>query len=147
MTDLAQITMPNPPGSATRRNRVAEDGGPPPGRRSRLSRFLTYTELAAVTGDNDTYPLRLTGGQAVVTLPGHIDVSNAGQIREQLLSRIDYPTEIKRWRPFADQAEQMAKHLGATTMTLFPAGEQPTNLPEQPLPWHQGAAWIRAESG
>jgi len=25
--------------------------------------------------------------------------------------RIDYPTEIRRWRAFADQAEQMAKRL------------------------------------
>jgi anti-anti-sigma factor len=33
--------------------------------------------------------VRWTGGQAVVTLPGHIDVSNAGQISEQLLSVIN----------------------------------------------------------
>jgi hypothetical protein len=26
------------------------------------------------------------------------------------MPRIDYPAEIKRWRAFADQAEQMAKH-------------------------------------
>jgi len=31
------------------------------------------------------YPVRWTGRQAVVTLPQHIDTSNAGQIREQLL--------------------------------------------------------------
>jgi anti-sigma B factor antagonist len=29
------------------------------------------------------------GRQAVVTLPGHVDVSNAGQVSEQLLSAID----------------------------------------------------------
>jgi anti-anti-sigma factor len=37
----------------------------------------------------DSYPAQWTGGQAVVTLPEHIDVSNAGQIREQLLSIIN----------------------------------------------------------
>ena len=35
--------------------------------------------------DKDTYPARWTGGQAIVTLPEQIDVSNAGQIREELL--------------------------------------------------------------
>ena len=34
---------------------------------------------------DDTYPVRWMGPQAVVALPEHIDVSNAGQIREQLL--------------------------------------------------------------
>ena len=34
---------------------------------------------------NDTYPVRWMGRQAVVALPEHIDVSNAGQIREELL--------------------------------------------------------------
>jgi anti-sigma B factor antagonist len=33
----------------------------------------------------DPYPVEWTGRQAVVTLPRHIDVSNAGEIREQLL--------------------------------------------------------------
>jgi anti-anti-sigma regulatory factor len=33
----------------------------------------------------DTYPVEWVGRQAVVALPEHIDVSNAGQIREQLL--------------------------------------------------------------
>jgi anti-sigma B factor antagonist len=37
----------------------------------------------------DTYPVRWTGRLAVVTLPEHIDVSNAGQIREELLSVIN----------------------------------------------------------
>jgi anti-anti-sigma factor len=32
-----------------------------------------------------TFPVQWTGQQAVVTLPEHIDTSNAGQIREQLL--------------------------------------------------------------
>jgi len=37
----------------------------------------------------DIYPVRWAGKQAVVTLPEDIDVSNAGQIREQLLSVIN----------------------------------------------------------
>jgi anti-anti-sigma factor len=49
---------------------------------------LTHAGLAPVTRDNDTYPVRWTGGHAVVTLPRNIDVSNAGQISEQLLSVI-----------------------------------------------------------
>src|SRR5258708_20931138 len=34
----------------------------------------------------DIYPVQWTDRQAVVTLPEHIDVSNAGQIREEVLS-------------------------------------------------------------
>lgn len=37
----------------------------------------------------DTYPVRWTGLQAVVTLPERIDSSNAGQVRELLLGVID----------------------------------------------------------
>jgi anti-sigma B factor antagonist len=37
----------------------------------------------------DTYPVQWLGRQAVVTLPEHIDVSNADQIREELLSVIN----------------------------------------------------------
>jgi PAS domain-containing protein len=37
----------------------------------------------------DTYRVRWTGRQAIVTPPEHIDVSNAGQIREELLSVIN----------------------------------------------------------
>ena len=37
----------------------------------------------------DSCPVQWTGVHAVVTLPEHIDVSNAGQIREQLLSIIN----------------------------------------------------------
>ena len=36
-----------------------------------------------------SYPVRWVGRQAVVTLPEHIDVPNAGQIREELLSVIN----------------------------------------------------------
>ena len=42
-----------------------------------------------MTRDTDSYPVRWTGGLAIMTLPEHIDVSNAGQIREQLLSVIN----------------------------------------------------------
>ena len=37
----------------------------------------------------DSHPVRWVGRQAVVTLPEHIDVSNAGPIREELLSVIN----------------------------------------------------------
>ena len=37
----------------------------------------------------DTYPVWWTGTQAVVTLPEHIDASNSGLVREQLLSLIN----------------------------------------------------------
>jgi anti-anti-sigma factor len=37
----------------------------------------------------DIYPVRWTGRQAVIALPEHIDVSNAGLIREELLSVIN----------------------------------------------------------
>src|SRR5260370_37940218 len=37
----------------------------------------------------NTCPVRWAGQQAVVTLPEHMDVPNAGQIREELLSVIN----------------------------------------------------------
>jgi len=37
----------------------------------------------------DFYPVRWAGGQVVVTLPGHIGASNAGQVRDALLSVIN----------------------------------------------------------
>jgi anti-sigma B factor antagonist len=45
--------------------------------------FLTHAQVAVVI--NDSYPVRWMGRQAVVALPEHIDVSNASQIREELL--------------------------------------------------------------
>ena len=42
----------------------------------------------------DIYPVRWTGKQAVVTLPDDIDVSNADQIREQLLTVINRGTAM-----------------------------------------------------
>ena len=41
----------------------------------------------------DTYPVRWAGQQALVALPEHVDVSNAGQIREELLSVINRGAE------------------------------------------------------
>ena len=38
---------------------------------------------------DDIYPVRWTGQQAVVAFPEEVDVSNAGQIREELLSVIN----------------------------------------------------------
>jgi anti-sigma B factor antagonist len=40
----------------------------------------------------DSYPVRWAGRQAVVTLPEHVDVSNASQVREELLSVINLGT-------------------------------------------------------
>ena len=37
----------------------------------------------------DTLPVQWTGRQAIVTLPEHIDASNAGQVREELLAVIN----------------------------------------------------------
>ena len=48
-----------------------------------MSQFLTHAQVAVVI--NDSYPVRWMGRQAVVVLPEHIDVSNASQIREELL--------------------------------------------------------------
>jgi anti-anti-sigma regulatory factor len=41
----------------------------------------------------EIYPVRWAGRQAVVTLPEHIGASNAGQIREELLSVISHGAE------------------------------------------------------
>jgi len=43
---------------------------------------------------NHAYPVQWLGPQAVVTLPEHIDVSNAGQISEQLLSVINLGADV-----------------------------------------------------
>ena len=46
-----------------------------------------------VMAPDDVYPVRWTGRQALVALPEDIDVSNAGQIREELLSVINRGAE------------------------------------------------------
>jgi anti-anti-sigma factor len=46
----------------------------------------TFVRSLDITADRDLRcPVQWTGQQAVVTLPQHIDISNVGQIREQLL--------------------------------------------------------------
>jgi hypothetical protein len=48
---------------------------------------------------DDTFPVQWTGTQAVVTLPDHIDVSNAGRVREVLLAvRHSHPAQARRPR-------------------------------------------------
>ena len=42
----------------------------------------------AALGD-DSFPVEWTGRQAIVVLPGHVDVSNVGQLRDRLLSVIN----------------------------------------------------------
>ena len=57
-----------------------------------LTRSLAFAFPGTLSGPvvlRDIYPVQWTGRQAVVTLPEHIDVSNAGQIREELLSVIN----------------------------------------------------------
>jgi anti-sigma B factor antagonist len=48
-----------------------------------VEQFLNHAQVAVVV--NDAYPVRWMGRQAVVAIPEHIDVSNASQIREELL--------------------------------------------------------------
>jgi anti-anti-sigma factor len=50
-------------------------------------RFLAYAGVTAMF--EDPYPVRWIGSRAAVTLPEHIDLSNADQIREELLSVIN----------------------------------------------------------
>jgi anti-sigma B factor antagonist len=49
------------------------------------SKAVRARSLRTTAGDDLRYPVRWTGQQAVITLPQHIDTSNASQIREQLL--------------------------------------------------------------
>lgn len=60
-----------------------------------------------------THHVRWIGSQAVVTLPGHIDVSNADQIYEELLSVINHgATEL-----IADMTATIScEHAGAVAV-------------------------------
>lgn len=59
---------------------------------------------------DDAFPVEWTGRQAVVLLPEHIDVSNVGQIREQLLSVINRGAAVL----IADMTATMScDHAGA----------------------------------
>ena len=53
----------------------------------RVTPHKLMTEDAAIAADSN--PVAWVGRQAAVTLPEHIDVSNAGQIREELLSLVN----------------------------------------------------------
>ena len=48
-----------------------------------VSQFFTHAQVAVVV--SDAYRVRWMGRQAVIALPEHINVSNAGQIRQELL--------------------------------------------------------------
>jgi anti-anti-sigma factor len=62
---------------------------------------------------SDAYPVQWLGSQAVVTLPEHVDVSNAGQIREELLSVINRGADAV----IADMsATASCDHAGADAM-------------------------------
>jgi anti-anti-sigma factor len=54
---------------------------------------MLWPVFCAPAGDavvsEDTLPVRWTGRQAVVAFPEHVDVSNAGQIREELLGVVN----------------------------------------------------------
>jgi anti-anti-sigma factor len=39
--------------------------------------------------DDDLFPVRWAGRQAIVSFPGHVDISNAGQLRDRLLAVIN----------------------------------------------------------
>ena len=58
----------------------------------------------------DPFPVEWMGLQAVVSLPEHIDVSNAGQIREELLSVINRGAAvlIAEGKPADDHVHQAA---------------------------------------
>src|ERR1035437_8415958 len=63
-----------------------------PGRLSlarRFGRSRLFAPAWAAAAREDAFPVEWIGHQAVVSLPEHIDVSNAGQIREELLSVIN----------------------------------------------------------
>jgi anti-anti-sigma factor len=79
-TRVAQnpVTADNPKAVCIRSLHLMADGD--------LREFGALIRPEAVTAmADDAYPVQWTGQQAVVTLPQHIDTSNADQIREQLL--------------------------------------------------------------
>ena len=43
---------------------------------------------------NDLFPVRWAGRQAIVSFPGHVDISNAGQLRDRLLAVINRGTAV-----------------------------------------------------
>jgi anti-anti-sigma regulatory factor len=69
--------------------------------------------------DYDAYPVRRAGEQAVVTLPERIDVSNAGQIREELLVVINRGVATL----IADMTATVSCDYAAPRRRCAPAGE------------------------
>ena len=62
------------------------------GSRLELTKMLLVPVPGAAAGSAGclgAFPVRWSGLQAVVTFPEHVDVSNAGQIRDELLSAIN----------------------------------------------------------
>ena len=91
-----------------RRDRAAPDHGGTDsygqlGRRLMCPNCLSraqWLSLQLITGNTwmamapeDVYPVQWAGRQALVALPEHVDVSNAGQIREELLAVINRGAE------------------------------------------------------
>jgi anti-anti-sigma factor len=60
----------------------------PAGQLYRQTELRTNARLAVMT--SHAYPVQWTGKQAIVTLPEHIDVTNVGQIRDELLALINH---------------------------------------------------------
>ena len=74
-----------------------------PARHERLAQAVDRTASLKERVVQTAQALRLTAADTAALLEQRADL--AGQP-----GRIDYPAEIKRWRAFADQAEQMTKH-------------------------------------
>jgi len=74
-----------------------------PARQERLAQAVDRTASLKERVVQTAQALRLTAADTAALLEQRADL--AGQP-----GWIDYPAEIKRWRAFADQAEQMTKH-------------------------------------
>ncbi len=100
-------------------------------RRSRRSRLPASARTAAVL--EDPFPVEWMGHQAVVALPEHIDVSNVGQIREELLSVINRGAAVL----IADMTATVScDHAGADAVArafeaAIAAGTPATDYPAQ----------------
>jgi anti-anti-sigma factor len=91
--------------AAATRDAVGEHGG--------SAGLESPRKWGGVAMPEDSYPVQWMGQQAVVALPEHIDVSNAGLIREQLLSLINRGAAIL----IADMTVTVScDHAGADAM-------------------------------
>lgn len=91
---FGQRTQPTGPGLARRTPPDAQERSVPA-----TDRTAVLKERVAQTA----HALQVAAADTAALLQQQADL--AGQP-----SRMDYPTEVKRWRAFADQAGQMAKH-------------------------------------